>query len=144
MPWKQGFTEAFWIDPGFGLAGWPDQNAPDEDPELREAVVVKRDRIGFRYERVVQLDDWVSQQEAAQLLGLPVMTVNRWVRAKKIPSTKRNGFSVVRLGDVLRVGKERQRPLELRGKLMIYGERLEQHWIPTNGEDNAELDEAGT
>ena len=46
--------------------------------------------------------------------------------------------------DVLRVGKERQRPLEMRGKLMIYDERLEQYWIPTSGEDNAELDEAGT
>jgi hypothetical protein len=83
------------------------------------AVIVIRDRIGFQYERQVGLDDFVSTREAAQLLELPVMTITRWVRAMKMKSSKRNGFVVIRLREVLRIAKERQTTLKLGSRLIV-------------------------
>lgn len=74
------------------------------------ARLVIRDRLGFRYERIVGNQDFVSRQEAAYLLGASLMSVGRWVRAKKLPSQtrKRNGkkYSVVKVADVWRLANE--------------------------------------
>ncbi len=144
MTRRRDFMEAFWIDPDYqGLAGWPSDAEEQaranvgeaKPPSLRdpvEVVIAIRDRIGFRYERIVGLADYVSQREAAQVLGLPVMTITRWVRRKKLPSRKHRGYTVVLLRDVLRLAKERGRSLKMRSRLHIRAvDRMERTWIPT-------------
>lgn len=88
-----------------------DQNA------VRGAVIVMRDRIGFKYERAIGLDDYVSQKEAALLLQVPVMTVNRWIRSKTLKSKKKNGFSVLKLRDLLKVVKDQKKKVRVGGTL---------------------------
>ena len=146
MPWRKDFVECFWLDPDWvGLSGYPD---PDKPPAaaiegsaprhvkrsyrtrvartpprrpLAAAVVAVRDRIGFRYEREVGLDDFVSVREAAQLLDLPIMTVSRWVKGKVLKSSKKKGFAVIPVREVLRMAKERKRKLRLGSRLMVLG-----------------------
>lgn len=100
-------------------AKWSDEL--NERNPVRGAVMVKRDRIGFRYERAVGLDDYVSQFEASKLLQTPVITVNRWVRSGTLPSKKRNGFSVVKLRDVLEVAKLQKKRIRMGGRLLTAG-----------------------
>ena len=142
MPWRPDFIQSYWVDPDWtGLAGDPSQAQPvrledlgprqveshdrvhtdDGAPErpLGAAVMVVRDRTGFEYRRDVGLDDCVSVREAAQLLQLPIMTIHRWVKNKTFKSTKRNRFTVIRLREVARVARDKQRPLRLGSRLVI-------------------------
>ncbi|HEY6924140.1 MAG TPA: hypothetical protein VI653_11780 [Steroidobacteraceae bacterium] len=148
MPWRHDFVQCYWVDPDWGgFSGYPgDESQPRNPPpeptrpsHLRSkhlthsasldsigrpigaAVIVVRDRIGFRYERVVGLDDFVSVREAAQLVGLPVMTLSRWIKGRRIRSRKRNGFSVLRLRDMLKVATERKGRLSIGSQLEIVG-----------------------
>ncbi len=146
MPWRKDFVECFWLDPDWvGLSGYPDPEKPpaasieDSAPRhvkrayhigvartlprgpLAAAVVTVRDRIGFRYEREVGLDDFVSVREAAQLLNLPIMTVSRWVKGKLLKSSKKRGFAVIPVREVLRMAKERKRKLRLGSRLVVIG-----------------------
>ena len=146
MPWRTDYVKCFWLDPDWvGFSGYPDQGKPaaealeDAAPRhvkrsylthsapiapqrpITAAVIAVRDRIGFRYEREVGLDDFVSVREAAQLLHLPLMTVNRWVKKKVLKSSRRRGFAVIRVRDVLRMAKERKRKLKLGSRLVVIG-----------------------
>src|SRR2546428_1382062 len=119
MPWRKDFVECFWLDPDWvGLSGYPDPGKPPaaaiqssaprhvkrsyrthvaRTPQRRPlaaAVVAVRDRIGFRYEREVGLDDFVSVREAAQLLDLPFMTVGRGSEGKGLKGSKKRGSDV--------------------------------------------------
>ncbi len=71
------------------------------------ARLISRDALGFRYERIVGLEDYVSRAEAAQVLGLSLMTIGRWIRAKKLPEKKRSRhgkkYSVVKVADLWRL-----------------------------------------
>lgn len=147
MPWRRDYSEALWIDPNFqGLAGYPDEpnetsqaQGPPPDPEpamtdVEEAVLIVRDRIGFQYERRVGLGDFISQRDAAKLLGLDVMTVTRWVKAKKLHSRRRKGFVVVRLRDVVAVAHKHEIPLPLHFLLVVQRvDQDERNWYPTGG-----------
>ena len=146
MPWREDYVQCFWLDPDWvGLGGYPDQQkAPAEAikesaPEhvkrsyltglaktppqrpIAAAVIAVRDRIGFRYEREVGLDDFVSVREAAQLLHLPVMTISRWVKRKVLKSSKRRGFAVIPVREVLRLAKEKERKLTIGSRLVVIG-----------------------
>lgn len=146
MPRRPDSIEAFWLDPQGGFSGYPRASATREaqasppKPTLRAAledmaargafaespafaVVQVRDKLGFTFERVVGLDEYVSQREAASILDLPVMTINRAVRAKQLPSRTKKGYSVIVLRDVLKEAKRRGRRLKMRGRLMVVGER---------------------
>jgi hypothetical protein len=83
------------------------------------AVVQMSDRTGARYQRVVGLRDYITQEQAAKLLRAPVMSVTRWVRAGELPSRKRGGFAVIRLGDLLAFAKERKRPVRVARRLAV-------------------------
>lgn len=122
MPWRHESPPAFWLDTGPGLAGPPAEPpltdgshagkaAGRPSGELCFAVITVSDRIGFEYRRIVRLDDFISQRDAAQLLDLPVMTVTRWTASGRLKSGTRNGFTVVRLGDLLALIKSENRPL---------------------------------
>jgi excisionase family DNA binding protein len=110
MARREEFLEAYWIDPTY-----PDftkdrklTKQSDTPAAPEEAVFNIRDRIGFRYERRVGLGDFVSQREAARLLGVAVMTVYRWVRNKELRSEARNGYSVIKLRDLVRFATARE------------------------------------
>ena len=122
MPWRDDPPPACWLDPNPGLAGNPDvsESAHDEHARVaareaadhvRFAVITVSDRIGFEYRRVVGLDDFVSQRDAAQLLELPVMTVTRWTASGRLKGRTRNGFTVIRLRDLLDMIRAENRPL---------------------------------
>jgi len=143
MPWRPDFITSYWQDPDWvPLRGYPTE--PPETVKIDElgpahvesherihtdasrparpigaAVIVVRDRTGFQYRREVGLDDFVSVREAAQLLQLPAMTVHRWVKKRELKSSKRNGFTIIRLRDVLRAAQERKRPLKLGSRLVV-------------------------
>src|SRR5207247_10337165 len=97
MTRRRDFMEAFWIDPDYqGLAGWPSdakeqarENVGEAKPpplgDPVEAAIAIRDGIGFRYERLVGLADYVAQRDAAHGLGLPRLTITRRVRRRKLP-----------------------------------------------------------
>ncbi len=145
MPWRPDFVNAYWKDPDWApLRGYPQEipekvDIDDLGPQHVEshdrihtergqpqrpigaAVVVVRDRTGFQYRRDVGLDDYVSVREAAQLLQLPAMTVHRWVKKRELKSSKRNGFTVIRLREVLRAAQARGRPLKLGSRLVVIG-----------------------
>lgn len=146
MPWRKDFVECFWLDPDWvGLSGYPDQRASTAEtfvnaaprhvtrsylkhtataaPQrpIAAAVIAVRDRIGFRYEREVGLDDFVSVREAAQLLDLPIMTVSRWVKGNVLKSSKKRGFAVIPVREVLRMATERKRKLKLGSRLVVIG-----------------------
>jgi hypothetical protein len=80
--------------------GW---RARLEGEQGARCIIGFRDRQGFRWEREVGLNDFVSQADAAQLLGVPLMRVNRWIRARELKSSKRQGYSVVRVKDLYRL-----------------------------------------
>jgi hypothetical protein len=118
MPWRDDTPPAFWLDPNPGLAGIPDAHVEQAQPTARQAsndicfaVITVSDRIGFEYRRVVGLDDFVSQRDAAQLLDLPVMTVTRWTASGRLKSGTRNGFTVIRLRYLLDLIRAENRPL---------------------------------
>lgn len=149
MPWRPDFISSYWKDPDWvPLRGYPTK--PSEKVKIDElgpahveshdrihtheggperpigaAVIVVRDRTGFQYRREVGLDDFVSVREAAQLLQLPAMTVHRWVKKRELKSSKRNGFTIIRLRDVLRAAQERGRPLKLGSRLVVISGRNE-------------------
>ncbi len=190
MPWRHDFIEARWLDPDFGLAGFPERIEPpdtekrpgeaekrrpsepkgehswvgreliphDAVPPLVEAVQVPnrpspwkesyenvlflRDRIGFRYERIVGLDDCVSQREAAQLLRVPTMRINRWVRGEVLPSNKKSGYSVIRLRDLVELAKSEKLPIEMLGQLWIKDtDSIERTWIKSDEVQYEQSDE---
>lgn len=69
--------------------------------EGSRCMLAWRDRQGFRWERVIGLNDYVSQADAAQLLGVPLMRVNRWVQpGGPLKSKKRHGYSVIQVQDI--------------------------------------------
>lgn len=150
MPWRDDFVKTFWIDPDWvPLSGYPGQeDEPVPEPPkagqrhipnriekpyptyrnkagtrepIGAAVIVIRDRIGFEYEREVGLEDFVSVREAAQLLEMPVMTLTRWVKSKRMKSSKKKGFVVIRLSEVIRMAKERSLNPRLGIRLTIIG-----------------------
>jgi hypothetical protein len=147
MPWRSDFSKCFWVDPNWvGFSGYPEDHHEqgsipvDEGPAhvsshyptqtatptdigrpIGAAVIVVRDRTGFRYERQVGLDDFVTVRDAGQLLRLPVMTVSRWIKQRRIRSRKQNGFSVIRLREVLRIAQARNGPVTLGSHLKIVG-----------------------
>jgi hypothetical protein len=143
MPWRPDFLTAYWRDPDAGtLAGyvpttretvrlealgpsrveWHDRlhtRAGRPHRPIGAAVFVVRDRTGFEWRRDVGLDDFVSVREAAQLLQLPTMTVHRWVKTRVLKSSKRNGFTTIRLRQVLLAAQQRGRPITLGSPLVV-------------------------
>ncbi len=131
MPRRPDAHLAYWLDVRGVLHGYPQERrlppraVAADDPESRLGpnavvtredltwndllegssggwcVLVLRDRQGFRWERRVGPNDFVSQADAAQLLGVPLMRVNRWLRpGGPLKSKKRRGYSVVRVKDL--------------------------------------------
>jgi len=86
------------------------------NPPLKDVIITIRDRIGFRYERRVTERDCVSQAQAAAILGVPVMRINRWINSDELKETTKSGFSVVRLCDLYTIAWKYGIILETRPK----------------------------
>jgi excisionase family DNA binding protein len=126
MARRDGYLSAYWIDPLLPDLESKRKRHPrgkriNATTQPEEAVFIIRDRIGFKYERKVGLTDFVSQREAAELLSLAVMTVNRWVRDGELPSHSRNGFSVIKFEDLVRFAtkKDLLDPNNLRTRIRV-------------------------
>ena len=153
MPWKLRPDEAFWIDPAFrGFAGYPtgerakEANAPEEENEDTSqiedygpndpttAIIAVWDRMGFRYQRRVGLGDFISLKHAARLVGVDVATVFRWIKAKKMRSSRRRGYVVIRVRDLVSSAKQMGISLDdkMRGRLVVLKSGgIEEHLIRT-------------
>lgn len=62
---------------------------------------------GQEYRRVVGPEDVVTQREAALLLGVSVVAVNKHVRARTLQASVHGGVSVIRLNEVCRFARDR-------------------------------------
>lgn len=92
--------------------------------EANPGATITLTYAGQEYRRVVGPEDWVTQREAALLVGLSVMAVNKNVRAGKLHATVRGGVSVIQLGELARFARARGlvpdagRPLVWLGRLV--------------------------
>jgi hypothetical protein len=80
----------------------------DNPPGPHQGVTLERRFRGRTYERRVRPQDYVTQIEAAAILGTTLITVNRYVRGKRLPAVKRAGISMIQLRTLLRFRRERQ------------------------------------
>ena len=80
----------------------------DNPPGPHQGVTLERRFRGRTYERRVRPQDYVTQIEAAAILGTTLMTVNRYVRAKRLPARKRAGISMIQLRTLLRFLRDRE------------------------------------
>jgi predicted site-specific integrase-resolvase len=70
--------------------------------------VVKTNEFGMRWTLDIGNTHWVTQRVAAGLLGVSVMTVNKWVRERKLGKTMlRNGVSVISMRVLERIAESR-------------------------------------
>ena len=80
----------------------------DNPPGPSQGVTLERRFRGRSYERRVHPQDYVTQIEAAAILRTTLMTVNRYVRAKRLPAVTRDGISMIQLRTLLRFRRDRQ------------------------------------
>lgn len=111
MPRRDEYLEAYWIRK---VKVAPDGRHYVNPPGDRTAVVVSRtavlkmtSRTGMQYTREVRRSGYVTQREAAKLLKVSVMTVNRWVRNGTLRSITRKGVSVIAVRDVVALADNR-------------------------------------
>lgn len=93
----------------------------DNPPGFRQGVTIVRWINGEEYHERIPHNGLVSQALAAKLLGVSLMSVNNWVRARKIRHIKVAGQpSAIPLAEVKRVmaaiDKERRRKGLQRGR----------------------------
>ena len=70
--------------------------------------MVRTDEFGMRWTLDVGSTHWVTQKVAAGLLGVSVMTINKWVRDRRLGNTKlRNGVSVISMRVLEKVAESR-------------------------------------
>ena len=75
-----------------------------DGPSLFQGVTIERFIDGTRYAERVPYNGLVSQALMAQLLGVSLMSVNNWVRARKVEHIKVSGQpSAIPLSEVKRV-----------------------------------------
>jgi hypothetical protein len=86
-------------------------------PGLFQGVTIEREIAGTVYAERIPHNGLVSQALAALLLDVSLMSVNNWVRARKIRHIKVAGQpSAIPLGEVKRVRKILAEERRLRGR----------------------------
>lgn len=70
--------------------------------------MVKVDEHGMRWTLDIESNHWVTQRIASGLLGVTVVTINRWVREGLFRKTMlRRGVSVISMREVERIAESR-------------------------------------
>jgi phage terminase Nu1 subunit (DNA packaging protein) len=69
----------------------------------------ERTAAGQVWRLIVQPDEYVTQAQAALLLGVSLTRVNEWARMGRIPSEERGGVSMIPLAAVRAVYLHRKR-----------------------------------
>ena len=72
-------------------------------PGFKQGVTIYRTLEGTRYAWRVPFDGVVTQAMAADLLGVSVMSINNWVRARKLHELKMGGPSLIPLHEIKRI-----------------------------------------
>lgn len=94
----------------------PEPRITWDRPGLFQGVTIEREIDGARYAERIPHNGLVSQALAARLLGVSLMSVNNWVRDKKIRHIKVTGQpSAIPLSEVKRVRKILAQERQLRG-----------------------------
>lgn len=105
MPRRDEYLEAYWIRI---MKVAPDGKHYKNPPGDLTAVLKMVSRTGMQYTREVKRGGYVTQREAAKLLKVSVMTVNRWVRNGLLRSTMRKGVSVIAVREVIALADYRK------------------------------------
>lgn len=88
-----------------------------DTPGLFQGVTIHRVIEGQKYAWRIPYNGLVSQRMAADLLGVTVMSVNNWVRARKINDVKITGQpSAITLSEVKRIRAVLAKEKRLRGR----------------------------
>ena len=86
-------------------------------PGLFQGVTIERWLEGDQYSERIPYNGLVSQALAAELLGVSLMSVNNWVRAKKVRHIKVAGQpSAIPLSEVKRIRAVLAKERQLRGR----------------------------
>ena len=75
---------------------WENPPGPDQ------GLILVREIRGREYETYIVPDDSLTQSEAAAVLGVSLMTVNRYVRSGKLRDDKGEGISMIPLREIKR------------------------------------------
>lgn len=85
-----------------------------DPPGWNQGVTIERVLNGTRYAERIPHNGLVSQSLAAQLLGVSLMSINNWARAKKLKHIKVAGQpSVIPFSEVKRIKKIREEQARL-------------------------------
>jgi hypothetical protein len=88
-----------------------------DPPGLFQGITIERYLEGEWYAERIPYNGLVSQALAAELLGVSLMSVNNWVRAKKVRHIKVTGQpSAIPLTEVKRIRAVLAKEKQLRGR----------------------------
>lgn len=94
----------------------PEPRITWDHPGLFQGVTIEREIDGTVYAERIPHNGLVSQALAARLLGVSLMSVNNWVRDKKVRHIKVAGQpSAIPLSEIKRVKKILAQQKQLRG-----------------------------
>ncbi len=82
---------------------WENPPGPDQ------GIYLVREHRGREVDTYIGPDDSLTQIEAAAVLGMSLMTVNRYVRSGRLKGHRKGGISMIRLREVKRFLKQRER-----------------------------------
>ncbi len=82
---------------------WENPPGPDQ------GLILVREIRGREYETYIVPDDSLTQIEVAAVLGVSLMTVNRYVRSGKLRDDKREGISMIPLREIKRFMRAKRR-----------------------------------
>lgn len=81
----------------------------ENPPGPHQGVTLIRAHRGRKFETYIGPRSSVTQIEAAALLGVSLMTVNRYVRSGKLKDHQKGGISMIRLREIKRFRNEQRR-----------------------------------
>ncbi len=92
----------------------------DNPPNPNRGITIEQRRRGKWYYKKLKTTDQVSQAQAAAILGVSHMQVNRWVRAGDIRDRDVLGVSRIPISELLTFAKRKGRATTTLGRLLDY------------------------
>ena len=90
----------------------------ENPPDPTKGLTIEQRRRGKWYFKRLKPSDQVSQAQAAAILGVSHMQLNRWVRAGDIPDSDVLGVSRILVSDLTAFAKRKGRDTTLLGRLL--------------------------